>query len=114
MSARSPITDICLGRQSEALALLDRATRVITIEKDAIDGPIPIEFLARVAARMGDGDRAVPALEQLLSIPYDGALALGVPLTQALLNLDPMFDPIRDDPRFRKLAVAIAPNSVKH
>src|SRR5437764_743676 len=73
------------------------------IEKDALDGPIPIEILARVAARMGEPDRAITALQKLLSIPYNGALA-AAPLTPALLRLDPMFDPLRNDPRFQKLA----------
>src|SRR5213595_2972666 len=98
------LTNIGLGNQSAALALLERAARAITIGKDAIEGPIPIEFLARVAARMGDRDHAIVALQKLLSIPYDGALASGVPLTPALLRLDPMFDPLRNDPRFQKLA----------
>jgi hypothetical protein len=47
-------------------------------------GPIPIEILARVSARMGEPDRAIAALQKLLSIPYDGALAQNVPLTPAL------------------------------
>ena len=49
----------------------------IPIEKDALTGPIPIEILARVAAQMGEPDRAIAALQKLLSIPYRGALRFG-------------------------------------
>jgi len=77
---------------------------VVPIEKDAVDGPGPIEILARVAARIGEPDRAIAALQKLLSIPYAGTLASNVQLTPALLQLDPMFDPLRNDPRFEKLA----------
>ena len=91
-----------LGDKAAALALSEQAMAANPIEKDALDGPIPIEILARVAARMGEPDRAITALQKLLSIPSNGALA-AAPLTPALLRLDPMFDPLRNDPRFQKL-----------
>ena len=92
-----------LGDKAAAFTLIEQAMGMISIEKDAVAGPIPIEILARVSAHMGEPDRAIAALEKLLSTPYDGALAQNVPLTPALLRLDPMFDPLRNDARFQLL-----------
>jgi tetratricopeptide (TPR) repeat protein len=92
-----------LGEKAAALTLVERALAANPIEKDAMDGPQTIEILARVAARLGEPDRAIAALQKILSIPCDGALATGIELTPALLRLDPMFDPLRNDPRFQKL-----------
>jgi serine/threonine-protein kinase len=97
-----------LGDKAAALALSEQAMAANPIEKDALDGPIPIEILARVAARVGEPDRAITALQKLLSIPYNGALA-AAPLTPALLRLDPMFDPLRNNSRFQKLVAPPAP-----
>jgi len=99
-----------LGDKRAALALSEQAMAANPIEKNAVDGPIPIEILARVAARVGEPDRAITALQKLLSIPYNGALA-AAPLTPALLRLDPMFDPLRNDPRFQKLVASPAPQA---
>ena len=69
------LTNMGLGDKAAALAMSERAIAVNPIEKDAIVGPIPIEILARVAAQTGEPDRAVAALEKLLSIPYAGQTA---------------------------------------
>jgi tetratricopeptide (TPR) repeat protein len=96
------LTNAFLDDKAAAFKLIEQAMAVLPIEKDAVSGSRPLELLARVAARMGEPDRAIAALQKLLSMPDEGPLAI-VPLTPALLRLDPMFDPLRNDPRFQKL-----------
>jgi serine/threonine protein kinase/Flp pilus assembly protein TadD len=93
------LTNMGLGDKTAAFGLLERAAAAMPIEKDALDGPVVIETLALVAARMGEPDRAISALRKVITLPSRTT----PPYTAALLRLDPMFDPLRGDPRFQEL-----------
>ena len=99
------LVDAFLGDEAAALELCERGLSGARVQNDAIDAGWPLEILARVAARVGESDRAIVTLEKLLSMPYEGPVPTGqLPLTAARIRLDPMFDLLRSNPRFQKLA----------
>ncbi len=69
-----------------------------TTAKDLWRLPHSEEFVGRAFALLGDADRAIPHLERALTMPSQEGL------TPAYLRLHPVWDRIRDDPRFVKLA----------
>ena len=88
-----------LGEAASAIAEGQKAIAMYPASKDAAEGPVKEENMANIYALLGDADHAIPILKRLLQIPYAGAI------TPALLRLDPVWDQIRNDPRFQELAI---------
>jgi TolB-like protein/Flp pilus assembly protein TadD len=86
-----------LGEAASAIAEGQKGMAMDPASKDPWEGPDREESMADIYALLGDADHAIPILKHLLQIPY------GFAITPALLRLDPVWDPIRNDPRFQKL-----------
>jgi tetratricopeptide (TPR) repeat protein len=86
-----------LGRNADALRLSRQAADAISLEKDALSGPNFQTGLAQIEARAGAPEEAIKRLRRLLSIPAGGEVSI------ARLKIDPVWDPIRDQPNFQQL-----------
>jgi TolB-like protein/Tfp pilus assembly protein PilF len=84
-----------LGEKDAALTEAQRATELLPESKDAFGGPEITAGVAEVYSILGDSDRAIETLEGLLSRPS--------PITVQGLKVNPIWDPLRNDPRFQAL-----------
>jgi hypothetical protein len=95
------LIDAALGQKEEALRDGKRAVELLSVEKDAINGPRMIAYLAMIAAWAGDKDLACEQLATAIRPP--------TPITYGQLKLHPFWDPLRGDPRFEKIVASLAP-----
>jgi len=86
-----------LGRKAEAVAEGERAVALMPITKDVLTGAGMLACQAQLYVRVGQPDQAIALIDRVLSMPTGGILS------SALLKLDPSWDPLRDDPRFKAL-----------
>ncbi|MCK4403560.1 MAG: protein kinase [candidate division Zixibacteria bacterium] len=84
-----------LGLRNEAIREGQTAVDLIPVSRDAMIGPAYLADLAEIYTIVGDFDAAMDKLEYLLEIPS------GVHIGE--LKVNPVWDPLRDHPRFQKL-----------
>jgi TolB-like protein/Flp pilus assembly protein TadD len=84
-----------LGQKDAAISEGKHATRLLPESEDAYDGPQISAALAEIYAWTGENDEALQLLDHLLATPNG--------MTVPLLKLDPVWDPLRQDPRFQAL-----------
>jgi serine/threonine-protein kinase len=86
-----------LGRKESAVHEGKHAVELMPVSKDAISGPAHIFFLAQIYAVIGEYENALDQLEYLMSIPA------GFIVSVQSLRLEPIWDPLREHPRFQQL-----------
>jgi TolB-like protein/Flp pilus assembly protein TadD/tRNA A-37 threonylcarbamoyl transferase component Bud32 len=97
---------VCLGRNADALRVAREAADALPLEKDSGFGANFLLGLAQIEAHSGQSEEAVKILRQLLSIPA------GEYVSVTRLKIDPVWDPIRNDPAFQKLLSEPEPETV--
>ena len=88
---------LALNRKSDAVNIARQVVEFLPVEKDAVLGSGNLAGLAEILAQSGASAEAVQILKSLLSIPA------GETVSVARLKIDPVWDPIRNDPGFRQL-----------
>ncbi len=99
------VIDGALGRKEDALREGRRATELLPVAKDSINGEQLLEYYAVVAAWAGEKDLALEQLQKAIRLPGYGITTYGQ------LKLLPHWDPLRGDPRFEQIVASLAPKA---
>ena len=98
------VIDAALGRKEDALREGRRAVELLPVEKDSVNGLAMIEYLAMIAAWVGEKDLACEQLAIAVRCPYSRAS-----VSYGELKLMPFWDPLRGEPCFEKIVASLAP-----
>ena len=88
---------LALNRKEDAIKIARRTLELLPPEKDAVLGSGNLAALAEIQAQTGATAEAVQNLRKLLSMPAGETISI------ARLKVDPVWDPIRNDPGFQQL-----------
>jgi serine/threonine-protein kinase len=86
-----------MGMKEKAIEYGELAVEILPVSKDAVQGVVHLEKLAMIYALTGEHDRAFVLLDRLFD------MSVSILLSPEILRLDPLWDPIREDPRFDKI-----------
>jgi len=96
------VIDAVLGNKGDAVREGERAVELMPAEKNALEGAMLTQYLAVIYAWTGDKNRAIDRLARAAKLP-------GSHVTYGHLRLNPLWDPLRGDPRFEAIVTSLAP-----
>jgi hypothetical protein len=94
--------DSALGNKEDAIREGERAVELMPVSKSAVDAPALMRYLAVIYAWTGEKDRAIERLAETVKLPVVG-------MSYGHLRLNPLWDPLRGDPRFEAIVASLSP-----
>src|SRR5438874_144725 len=91
-----------LGRKEDALREGQRAMELKPITHDVIEGAVVEDFYTLTCARLGESDEAISRIQRLLTTPFAVDYA-DEKITLSDLRQRWEWDPLRNDPSFKKI-----------
>jgi serine/threonine-protein kinase len=95
------VVDAALGNREDAIREGERAVALMPASKSAVEAPLLIRNLAIIYAWTGEKDRAIERLAEAAKQPGD--------VSYGNLRLNPLWEPLRGDPRFEAIVASLAP-----
>jgi eukaryotic-like serine/threonine-protein kinase len=96
------VVDAALGNKEDAIREGERAVQLMPVTKSSLEGAKLMQYLAIIYAWTGEKDRAIARLAETVKLPV-------VELSYGYLHLNPLWDPLRGDPRFEAIVASLAP-----
>jgi serine/threonine protein kinase len=96
------VVDAVLGNKEDAIREGERAVELTPVSKNAIEGATLVRYLAVIYAWTGEKDLAIQRLAETTYLP-------GSHISYGYLQLHPLWDPLRGDPRFQAIVESLAP-----
>src|SRR5262249_12682729 len=93
--------EAALGDKEKAIEHGERAVQLVPVNKDAINGPLLVQYLSIIYSWTGEKDRAIEQLRRGTAVPST--------ITYGALRLHPYWDELRGDPRFEQIVTSLAP-----
>jgi tetratricopeptide (TPR) repeat protein len=96
------VLDAALGNKEDAIREGLRAVELMPPSKNALEGAMLAQYLAVIYAWTGEKDHAIQRLQEAAKLP-------GSHVTYGHLRLNPLWDPLRGNPRFEAIVTSLAP-----
>ncbi|HZR04811.1 MAG TPA: protein kinase [Candidatus Udaeobacter sp.] len=96
------VLDAALGNKQDAIREGLRAVELMPSSKNALEGAMLTQYLAVIYAWAGEKHHAIERLQEAAKLP-------GSHVTYGYLRLNPLWDPLRGDPRFEAIVASLAP-----